>query len=193
MGTRKSTLQIFDISNCAHIAGYFHMTIQAAVLIKNIKALSSDLCWCSCSIFYNQDHTVAVIIHDESAAVISWKGDILKEYWYCILNALIYQEDDGKGHKPDLIVDDGGDVNLLIHEGEKAEKFSLNDGTIPYPSSTDNVEFKIVQTIINPQLKGGETDKWNKIINVCIRFSDKNFIILHNLYTMEMTGTNHKN
>ena len=62
---------------------------------------------------------MAVITHDESADVFSWKGESLKEYWECILNALIYPEDDGKGHIPDLIVDDGGDMTLLIHEGKK--------------------------------------------------------------------------
>ena len=48
-----------------------------------------------------------VITHDGSAAVFSWKAESLEEYWYCILNALVYPEDDGKGHIPDLIVYDG--------------------------------------------------------------------------------------
>ena len=56
---------------------------------------------------------MAVIAHDESAAVFYWKGESLEESWDCILNALIYPEDDGKDHRPDLIVDGGGDMNLL--------------------------------------------------------------------------------
>ena len=48
-----------------------------------------------------------VIKHDESAAVFSWKGESIEEYWDCILNALIYPKDDGKGHITDLVVDDG--------------------------------------------------------------------------------------
>ena len=75
-----------------------------------------------------------VITHDEYAAVFSWKGDILEEYWYCILDALIQPEDGGKGHIPDLIIDDGGYMNLLIHEGMKAEDLFLKDSTIPDPS-----------------------------------------------------------
>ena len=63
---------------------------------------------------------MAVITHDESAAVFSFKGDSLEEYWRCILNALIQPEDYGKGHRPDLIVYDKGDMNLIIHEGKKA-------------------------------------------------------------------------
>ena len=55
-----------------------------------------------------------VTMYDESAAVFSWKGGSIEEYWYCILNALIQPEDDGKGHIPKLIVDDGGDTTILI-------------------------------------------------------------------------------
>ena len=71
--------------------------------------------------------------------------------------------DDSKGHRPDLIFDDGGDMNLLIHEGKKVEYLFLKDGTIPDPSSTDNYEFNIFENIIKIQLEGGEMDGWNKI------------------------------
>ena len=74
---------------CTRIAVYIYMTIDTAVLIETIKALISDLRWRFWNIFSSQDLTVAVITHDESAAVISWKGDSLEEYWECILNALI--------------------------------------------------------------------------------------------------------
>ena len=148
---------------CARIYGYLHMTIHTTVLIEALKALISELRWCSCNILSTQEHTVAIITHDESASVFSWKGESLEEYWYCILNALIYLEDDVKGQRPDLIVDDGCDMTLLIHEGEKAEEFFLKDGTTPKPISTDNTEFKIVQTIVKRQLEGRETDNRNKI------------------------------
>ena len=148
------------------------MTTHTAVLIDTLNSLSSDLHWCYCKIFSTQDHTVDVITHDESAAVFSWKVESIEEYWYCILNDLIYPEDDGKGHRPDLIFDDGGNMNLLIHEDNKSEELLLNDGTIPEPISTDNVEFNIVQTIIKRQLEGGDMDKWNKVVNTCMGFSE---------------------
>ena len=72
---------------------------------------------------------MAVITHYESAAMFSWIGESLKEYWDCILNVLVYPEDDGKGHRPDLIDDDGGDMNILIHEDNKADNLFLKDGT----------------------------------------------------------------
>ena len=62
---------------------------------------------------------MAVITYDESAAVFSWKGESIEQYWDCILNALIYPEDDGKGHRADLIVDGGGFMNIFVHEGNK--------------------------------------------------------------------------
>merc|ERR1712028_86745 len=109
----------------ARVSGSLHMTVQTAVLIETLKALGADLRWCSCNIFSTQDHAAAAIARDEAAAVFAWKGETLEEYWECTLNALTWQNDDGKGHGPDLIIDDGGDMTLLIHEGKKAEDLFL--------------------------------------------------------------------
>jgi len=173
----------------ARISGSLHMTIQTAVLIETLKELGGDIRWCSCNIFSTQDHAAAAIARDESAAVFAWKGESLEEYWECTLNALTWQEDDGKGQGPDLIVDDGGDMTLLIHEGKKAEDLFLKDGTLPDPTSTDNAEFKIVLTIIKRLLEGGETDKWNKIASRCKGVSEETTTGVHRLYTMEKTGS----
>ena len=120
-------------------------------------------------------------MHYESADVFYWKGQILEEYWDCILNALTHPQDDGKGHRTDLIVDDGGDMTLLIHEGKKVEELFLNDGTIPDPIFIENVQFKIFQTIIKRQLQGVETDKWNKIVNGCMGVSEETLRGVHHL------------
>ena len=162
------------------------------MFIETPKALSSDFCWCSYNIFSTQDHIVASIAHAGSAAVFSRKGESLEEYWDCILNDLIWPEDDGKGHRPELIVYDGGHMTLLVYEGKKAEYLFLKDVTIPDPSSMENDEFKIVQTIIKRQLEGGEIDKWNKIVNTCMGVSEKTSTGVHHIYTMEKTGTNHQ-
>ena len=145
---------------CAHIAGSLHMTTQTTVLTETLKALRSDLCWCSYNIFSTQYHTVDVITHDESAAVFSWKVESLKDYWGCILNTLIWPEGDVKGHIPELVVDGGGDMTLIIHDDKKAEDLFFKDGTIPDTSSTDNAEFNILQTIIKRQIEGGDMDSW---------------------------------
>jgi adenosylhomocysteinase len=127
----------------AKITGSLHMTIQTAVLIETLTALGAEVRWCSCNIFSTQDHAAAAIARD-SAAVFAWKGETLQEYWWCTERAL----DWGPGEAPDLIVDDGGDATLLIHEGVKAEIAYAKDGTLPDPASTTNAEFKIVLTIL---------------------------------------------
>lgn len=173
----------------ARISGSLHMTIQTAVLIETLKSLGADIRWCSCNIFSTQDHAAAAIARDESAAVFAWKGESLEEYWECTLSALTWPEDDGKGHGCDIIVDDGGDMTLLIHEGKKAEDQFKKDGTLPDPTSTDNEEFKIVLTIIKRLLEEGTTDKWNKIATRCMGVSEETTTGVHRLYTMEKTGT----
>jgi adenosylhomocysteinase len=173
----------------ARISGSLHMTIQTAVLIETLQALGGDIRWCSCNIFSTQDHAAAAIARDESAAVFAWKGMSLEEYWECTLQAVTWPENDGKGHGPDLIVDDGGDMTLLIHEGKKAEDLFLKDGTVPDPTSTDNAEFKIVLTIIKRILATGETDKWNLIASRCKGVSEETTTGVHRLYTMEKTGS----
>jgi len=173
----------------ARIAGSLHMTIQTAVLIETLKDLGGDMRWCSCNIFSTQDHAAAAIARDESSAVFAWKGESLEEYWDCTLRAVTWPEDDGKGHGPDMIVDDGGDMTLLIHEGKKAEDAFLKDGTLPDPTSTDNAEFKIVLTIIKRLLEEGTTDKWNKLVNRFIGVSEETTTGVHRLYSMEKAGT----
>merc|ERR1712238_244126 len=111
-----------------------------------------------------------------------------EEYWECTLQAVTWPDDDGKGHGPDIIVDDGGDMTLLIHEGKRAEDLFLKDGTLPDPSSTDNAEFKIVLTIIKRLLKSGVTDKWNKISSRCKGVSEETTTGVHRLYIMEKEG-----
>merc|ERR1712032_883644 len=177
-----------DLFAGARISGSLHMTIQTAVLIETLKSLGGDIRWCSCNIFSTQDHAAAAIARDESAAVFAWKGESLEEYWECTLSALTWPEDDGKGQGMDIIVDDGGDMTLLIHEGKKAEDQFKKDGTLPDPSSTTNAEFKIVLTIIRRLLENGETDKWNKIAKRCVGVSEETTTGVHRLYAMAKAG-----
>lgn len=137
----------------ARICGSLHATVQTAVLIETLASLGADVRWCSCNIFSTQDHAAAAIAVAGTGAIYAWKGETLEEYWACTLAALTWPVDDGKGNGPDIIVDDGGDMTLLIHEGVKAEKAFEKDGTLPDPSSTDNAEFKIVLTIVKSTLR----------------------------------------
>src|SRR6266705_2932809 len=95
----------------ARIAGSLHMTIQTAVLIETLKELGADVRWASCNIFSTQDHAAAAIAA-RGVPVFAWKGETLEEYWDLTLHAISFPG--GKG--PQLVVDDGGDVTLLIHK-----------------------------------------------------------------------------
>ena len=109
-----------DMFKGARISGSLHMTIQTAVLIETLHAMGAQVRWCSCNIFSTQDHAAAAVARDGTAAVFAWKGESLEEYWECTLSAITWPED-AKGDGCDLIVDDGGDMTLLIHEGVDAE------------------------------------------------------------------------
>ncbi|MBR6831449.1 MAG: adenosylhomocysteinase, partial [Tidjanibacter sp.] len=100
----------------ARITGSLHMTIQTAILIETLVELGAEVRWCSCNIFSTQDHAAAAIAA-AGVPVFAWKGESLEEYWWCTAMALTFEG--GKG--PNLIVDDGGDATLLIHQGIAAE------------------------------------------------------------------------
>jgi len=99
------------------IMGSLHMTIQTAMLIETLKVLGADIRWATCNIFSTQDHAAAAIAHAGAAAVFAWKGESLEEFWWCTEQALTWP--DGSG--PDLIVDDGGDATLYVHQGVAVE------------------------------------------------------------------------
>src|SRR3989454_379536 len=94
------------------ITGSLHMTIETAVLIETLIDLGASVRWASCNIFSTQDHAAAAIAK-AGIAVFAWKGETLEEYWDCTLNAVTHPSQLG----PQLVVDDGGDVTLLIHKG----------------------------------------------------------------------------
>lgn len=102
----------------ALITGSLHMTIQTAVLIETLEALGAEVRWCSCNIFSTQDHAASAIVAAKKCALFAWKGESLRDYWLCTLSALTWPDGDG----PNLIVDDGGDATLIIHEGVKWEE-----------------------------------------------------------------------
>ena len=166
------------------ISGSLHMTIQTAVLIETLVDLGAEVRWCSCNIFSTQDHAAAAVARD-SAAVFAWKGETLEEYWWCTERCL----DWGNGEGPDMIVDDGGDATLLIHEGVKAEKLFEKDGTVPDPSSTTNPEFKIVLTIIKDGLEAGNTKRWHGIASKLRGVSEETTTGVKRLYEMQKDGS----
>jgi adenosylhomocysteinase len=111
----------------ARITGSLHMTVQTAVLIETLVALGAQVRWASCNIFSTQDHAAAAVVvgpggtpeAPQGVPVFAWKGETEEEYWWCTDRALLWPEEE---EGPNMILDDGGDATLRIHEGVAAEK-----------------------------------------------------------------------
>ena len=95
----------------AKILGCLHMTIQTAVLIETLVELGAEVRWSSCNIFSTQDHAAAAIA-EQGIPVYAWKGETEKEYWWCIKQTIEAKKD----WKPNMLLDDGGDLTALMHE-----------------------------------------------------------------------------
>jgi len=95
----------------AKILGCLHMTIQTAVLIETLVKLGADVRWSSCNIFSTQDHAAAAIAQ-QGIPVYAWKGETEEEYWWCIKQTI----EGKKGWKPNMLLDDGGDLTALMHK-----------------------------------------------------------------------------
>ena len=98
----------------ARILGCLHMTIQTAVLIETLINLGAEVRWSSCNIFSTQDHAAAAIAK-RGIPVFAWKGMTEEEFWWCIDQTIIGE----KNWKPNLILDDGGDLTKVMHEKYK--------------------------------------------------------------------------
>jgi len=160
------------------VMGSLHMTIQTAMLIETLKELGADIRWASCNIFSTQDHAAAAIAKAGSAAVFAWKGETLEDYWWCTEQALTWP--DGSG--PDLIVDDGGDATLFIHQGVKIERNPeiLKD-------KIDNKEFKIVVSRLEQSFKDNP-QRWQKVAAGIRGVSEETTTGVHRLYQMQAAG-----
>ena len=95
----------------ANILGCLHMTIQTAVLIETLTSLGASVRWSSCNIFSTQDHAAASIAR-KGIPVFAWKGETDEEYWWCIKQTI----EGNKDWKPNMILDDGGDLTDLLHK-----------------------------------------------------------------------------
>ena len=95
----------------ANILGCLHMTIQTAVLIETLTSLGASVRWSSCNIFSTQDHAAASIAR-KGIPVFAWKGETDEEYWWCIKQTI----EGNKDWKPNMILDDGGDLTALLHK-----------------------------------------------------------------------------
>ena len=171
----------------ARITGSLHMTIQTAVLIETLVELGADVRWASCNIFSTQDHAAAAIVvgkngtpgNPQGVPVFAWKGETLKEYWWCTRQALTFPN--GKG--PNLVVDDGGDATLLIHKGYAAEE---NPATLDVKAESEEEE-EILNLL--RQTLAEEPNKWHNTVKEWKGVSEETTTGVHRLYQMKEAGT----
>ncbi len=159
------------------VTGSLHMTIQTAVLIETLIDLGATVRWASCNIFSTQDHAAAAIAA-AGIPVFAWKGESLEEYWWCTYQAVSHP--DGKG--PELVVDDGGDVTLLIHRG-----YELENGSKWVDSPSESHEEQVIKDLLKKVQKETPT-RWRDIVKAWRGVSEETTTGVHRLYKMQEEG-----
>ena len=148
------------------LTGSLHMTIETAILIETLKDLGAEVRWASCNIFSTQDEAAAAIANTKTP-VFAWKGETLKEYWDCTLQALTFKNNLG----PNLIVDDGGDATLLIHKGYELEKYFNKNKKIPKIKTKIEEEIVIEKLLRTVHKKN--PNHWHNIVPDIIGVSEE--------------------
>jgi adenosylhomocysteinase len=175
----------------ARIAGSLHMTVQTAVLIETLVALGAEVRWASCNIFSTQDEAAAAVAMGPTgsadapagAPVFAWKGETLAEYWDCTEQILRWP--DGAG--PNLLLDDGGDATLLIHQGVAAEQ----RGAVPdhpAPGEPGYVEEEAVVRALLRRSLGEDPHRWTRTAAGIGGVSEETTTGVHRLYELAEAG-----
>jgi len=164
------------------VTGSLHMTIQTAVLIETLKDIGADVRWASCNIFSTQDHAAAAIAA-AGTPVFAWKGESLEEYWDCTLSALSFPDGKGGFLGPQLVVDDGGDVTLLIHKG-----YELENGSDWVNTASGNHEEQVIKDLLKRVAKE-RPGYWHKVVADWKGVSEETTTGVHRLYQLAEAGT----
>jgi adenosylhomocysteinase len=159
------------------ITGSLHMTIQTAVLIETLVDLGATVRWASCNIFSTQDHAAAAIAAS-GVPVFAWKGESLEEYWECTYKAVSHAG--GKG--PELVVDDGGDVTLLIHKG-----YELEEGSDWVNTPSGSHEEKVIKDLLK-RIQAEDPRRWHNLVADWRGVSEETTTGVHRLYKMQQEG-----
>ena len=164
----------------ARIAGCLHMTIETAVLMETLVALGADVTWTSCNIYSTQDEAAAAMAK-AGIPVFAWKGETLDDYWQNIELQLTAFKG-GKG--PNLILDDGGDLTLLVHKGAEMEK----SGKAPDPATATNDEMRVIYSVLQASLKASNT-RFTTMASEIKGVSEETTTGVHRLYEMAKTNS----
>jgi adenosylhomocysteinase len=164
------------------ITGSLHMTIQTAVLIETMVDLGADVRWASCNIFSTQDHAAAAIAA-AGVPVFAWKGETLEEFWWCTNEALSFPGPNGSLLGPQLVIDDGGDVTLIIHKGYQMEH---GDNWVNTPSGSQ--EEGVIKDLLK-KVHATHPTRWTEVAKEWRGVSEETTTGVHRLYKMMEAGT----
>ncbi|MBN9662051.1 MAG: adenosylhomocysteinase [Paludibaculum sp.] len=159
------------------VTGSLHMTIQTAVLIETLVDLGASVRWASCNIFSTQDHAAAAIAA-AGVPVYAWKGETLEEYWDCTLKAVLHPG----GLGPQLVVDDGGDVTLLIHKG-----YELENGSDWVNTPSGSHEEDVIKNLLK-KVNAENPTCWRELVKEWKGVSEETTTGVHRLYKMQQEG-----
>jgi len=159
------------------VTGSLHMTIETAILIETLVELGAQVRWASCNIFSTQDQAAAAIAKS-GIPVFAWKGETLEEYWDCTLDAVTFPGNKG----PELVVDDGGDVTLLIHKGYQLEN---GDNWVNTPSASH--EEQVIKNLLK-RVHKERVGFWHNVVKDWRGVSEETTTGVHRLYQMLEAG-----
>jgi adenosylhomocysteinase len=172
----------------ARITGSLHMTVQTAVLIETLVALGAQVRWASCNIFSTQDHAAAAIAvgpdgtpgDPKGVPVFAWKGETLTEYWWCTDQALTWPGEDG----PNMLLDDGGDATLLVHQGAQYERA----GAVPVATDEDPEELGVILELLRESVEADQ-ERFTRMGAGIIGVTEETTTGVHRLYERAADGT----
>ncbi len=174
----------------ARIAGSLHMTVQTAVLIETLVALGAQVRWASCNIFSTQDEAAAAVVvgpqgTPESPAgvpVFAWKGETVEEYWQLAERIFDWSAEGAAG--PNLILDDGGDATLLLHQGVQFEQA----GEVPAADPSASAEYRVVLDTLRASL-ARDPQRFTRIAAQLLGISEETTTGVHRLYELARAGS----
>jgi adenosylhomocysteinase len=172
----------------ARITGSLHMTVQTAVLIETLVAIGARVRWASCNIFSTQDHAAAAVAvgpdgtpeAPKGVPVFAWKGETLAEYWWCTDQALTWPGEDG----PNMLLDDGGDATLLVHQGAEYEQA----GAVPVATDEDPEELAVILARLRESVDA-DPDRFTRMGAGILGVTEETTTGVHRLYERATDGT----
>ena len=171
----------------ARVTGSLHMTVQTAVLIETLVALGAQVRWASCNIFSTQDHAAAAVAvgpdgtpeNPRGVPVFAWKGETLSEYWWCTDHALTWPGEDG----PNMLLDDGGDATLLVHQGAEYERV----GAVPVATDEDPDELAVILDLLRASV-ANDPQRFTRMAAGVIGVTEETTTGVHRLYERATEG-----